>query len=150
MNIQRVKQGAKITLFNGVYMILLGIFFIFFINFNMKRNFNSINQLWGFFSKFNSEISYLFYLFNIIIGIFLISIGIIVIYLSDFIIKRKDKMTWVVLFLFGIICWVGLLIIAFLLKNIILIILTFIGWVSFIFGMLLPIKYYLEKDYREY
>ena len=34
--------------------------------------------------------------------------------------------------------------------NILLIILTAIGWLTFIFGMLLPIKYYLEKSYREY
>jgi len=150
MNIQKVKQGAKITYFNGIYTILLGFFFIFFINYNMKKNFNSINQLWGFFLKFNPEIAYLFTLFSITIGILLISMGIIIIYLSDFIIKRKDKMSWVILFLFGIINWVGLLIIAILLKNPILIILTFIGWITFIFGMLLPIKYYLEKSYREY
>jgi len=150
MNIQRVKHGARITIFNGIYSIFLGIFFILFINFNMKRSFTSIDQLWGFFSKFNPQISYLFFLFNIIVGIFLISNGILIIYLSDFIIKRKDKMTWVMLFLFGIINWVGLLIISFLLKNLYLIVLTFIGWVSFIFGMLLPIQYYLEKEYREY
>ncbi len=150
MNIQKVKQGAKITIYNGIYAILLGIFFMLFINYNMKKNFDSINQLWGFFSKFNPEISFLFFLFNLIIGIFLLIFGIIIIYLSDFIIKRKDKMTWVVLFLFGIIGWVGLLITAILLKNIVLIGLTFVGWISFIFGMLLPIKYYLEKDYREY
>ena len=76
--------------------------------------------------------------------------GIMVIYLSDLIIKRKDKMTWAILFLFGIINWVGLLIMTILLKNLMLIILTFIGWFSFIFGMLLPIQYYLEKSYREY
>ena len=150
MNIQKVKQGARITYFNGVYMILLGIFFILFFNLNMKLNFNSINQLWGFFSKFNADISYLFILYNILCGIFLISVGIIIIYLSDFIIKRKDKMAWVILFLFGIINWVSLLIITFLFNNVILITLTFIGWVIFIFGMLLPIQYYLEKSYREY
>lgn len=150
MNIQKVKQGAKITYFNGIYTILLGFYFIFLISYNMKENFNSINQLWGFFSKFNPEIAYLFALFSITIGILLISMGIIIIYLSDFIIKRKDKMSWIILFLFGIINWVGLLIIAILLKNTILIILTFIGWITFIFGMLLPIKYYLEKSYREY
>ncbi|MEK6873012.1 MAG: hypothetical protein AABW90_03290 [Nanoarchaeota archaeon] len=150
MNIQRVKQGAKITLVNGIYMIFLGAFFIVLVNFNMKQNFNAINQLWGFFSKFNPEISFLFALFNILLGIFLISAGIIIIYLSDFIIKRKEKTTWVMLFLFGITNWVGLLIITILLKNIILISLTFIGWVSFIIGMLLPIQYYLEKGYREY
>jgi len=150
MNIQRVKQGAKITQLNGIYMIILGAFMIFFQDSNMRKNFESINQLWGFFSKFNPEITYIFSLLNIMIGILLISIGIIIIYLSDFIIKRKDKMAWVVLFVFGIINWVGLLIITILLKNIILIILSFIGWLSFIFGMLLPIKYYLEKSYREY
>ncbi|MEK6830495.1 MAG: hypothetical protein AABX77_00510 [Nanoarchaeota archaeon] len=150
MNIQRVKLGARITLINSIYMIFLGVFFIVLVNFNMKKNFNVINQLWGFFSKFNPEISFIFYLFNILIGVFLISSGIIMFYLSDFIIKRKEKMTWVMLFLFGITNWVGLLIITVLLKNLLLILLTFIGWVSFVFGMLLPIGYYLEKSYREY
>ena len=150
MNIQRVKLGARITLINSIYMIFLGVFFIVLVNFNMKKNFNVINQLWGFFSKFNPEISFIFYLFNILIGVFLISSGIIMFYLSDFIIKRKEKMTWVMLFLFGIINWVGLLIVTVLLKNLLLILLTFIGWVSFVFGMLLPIGYYLEKSYREY
>ncbi len=150
MNIQRVKYGAKITYYNGIFMIFLGAIFIFFMNANMKANFDSINQLWGFFSKFNPEISFLFLLFNIIIGIFLITTGIIITYLSDFIIKRKDKMAWVMLFLFGIINWVGLLIITILLKNLILIILSFMGWLTFILGMLIPIQYYLEKSYREY
>ncbi|MEN9626293.1 MAG: hypothetical protein RL557_621 [archaeon] len=150
MNIQRVKQGASITFYNGLYMIFLGIFFVFFANFNMKNNFNGIDQLWGFFLKYNADISYLFVLFNILIGIFLIASGIFIMYLSDFIYKRKEKFTWVVLFLSGIIGWAGLLTVFILMKNIILIILTFIGWAGFVFGMLLPIKYYLEKEYREY
>jgi hypothetical protein len=150
MNIKRVKQGAKITYLNGVFMIILGIFYIFFIRLNMKYNFNSIEQLWGFFQKFNPEISFLFFLFNIIIGVFLISNGITIMYLSDFIIKRKEKMTWVVLFLSQIISWGGLLIISILFRNLILIILSFIGWGTFVLGMILPIKYYLEKKYREY
>ena len=83
-------------------------------------------------------------------GIFFISIGIFIIYLSDFIYKRKEKMTWVVLFLGGITVWGGILIMSILFKNIYLIILSFIGWLSFVFGMLLPIKYYIEKPYREY
>ena len=71
-------------------------------------------------------------------------------YLSDFIIKRKDKMTWVVLFLSGLISWVGLLTISILFKNWVLIVLSFIGWLDFVVGMVLPIKYYLEKNYKEY
>jgi len=150
MNIQRVKQGAKITFFNGIFMILFGIFYIAFVKFNMNQNFNAISELWGFFAKFNPEITQLFFLFNILIGLFLISTGITITHLSDFIIKRKDKMTWVILFLSGLIAWGGLLIISFLFKNIPLIILSLIGWSSFVLGMLLPIKYYLEKSYREY
>jgi len=150
MNIQRVKQGAKITWYNGIYMILFGIFYAIFIKFNMKQNFNAINELWGFFAKFNPEITSLFYLFNILIGLFLISTGITIMYLSDFIIKRKDKMTWVILFVSGIIAWAGLMIVSSLFKNVILIILSIIGWFSFVFGMLLPIQYYLQKNYREY
>ncbi len=150
MNIQKVKQGSEITLYNGVYMILFGIFYIVFIKFNMSKNFQAISELWGFFIKYNPKIAFLFSLFNILTGFFLISFGIITIYLSDFIKKRKEKMTWVILFISGIISWGGLLIISFLFKNILLIILSLIGWFFFIVGMLLPIRYYLEKGYREY
>lgn len=150
MNIQRVKQGAKITYLNGIYMILLGFFFIFYANKNMKQNFLVIDQLWGFFTKFNPEIAGLFILFNVIMGILLIPSGITITFLSDFIIKRKDKMTWVMLFIVGIIDWVGLLIITILLKNYLLVILSIIGWIIFVIGMLIPIQYYLEKGYREY
>lgn len=150
MNIQKVKQGAKITLYNGIYMIFFGIFYIVFVKFNMSYNFNAISELWGFFAKFNPKISQLFFLFNILIGLFLISGGVTTIYLSDFILKRKEKMTWVILFLSGIISWGGLLVISVLFKNPILITLSFIGWAIFITGMLLPIRYYLEKGYREY
>jgi hypothetical protein len=150
MNIQRVKQGAKITFYNGIYMILFGLFLIFFIDFNMNVNFNAIYLLWGFFLKYNWKLSYLFILFNVLIGIILISQGITILYLSDFIIKRKEKMTWVILFLSGITTWAGLLTIFILMKNLILISIVFIGWISFIIGMLIPIKYYLEKPYKEY
>ena len=150
MNIQKVKQGAKITLYNGIYMIFLGIFLIIFVKFNMKNNFQAISSIWRIFVKYNPGKAQLFFLFNASIGILLISMGIIIIYLSYFIIKRKDKMTWVTLFISGIIAWGGLLMISILFKNQILIILSLIGWLSFVTGMLLPIQYYLEKSYREY
>lgn len=150
MNIQRVKQGAKITFYNGIYMILFGLFYIFFVKSNMEKNFDSINELWGFFARYSSDISYLFYLFNVLIGLFLISSGVTIMHLSDFIIKRKDKMTWVVLFISGLIAWLGLFTISILFKNWMLIVLSFIGWSTFVLGMVLPIKYYLEKSYKEY
>lgn len=150
MNIKRVKQGARITYYNGIYEILFGLFYIFFFDFNIRRNFFAISELWGFFSKFNPEIANLFHLFNILIGVFLISTGVTTMYLSDFIIKRKEKMTWAVLFLSGLVSWGGLLIISIFIKNILLIVLSFIGWFIFVIGMVLPIKYYLEKRYREY
>lgn len=150
MNIQKVKQGAKITLYNGAYMILFGIFQIFFAEFNMKKNFQAIDSIWPLFVKYNPKIYILFILSNISIGILLISLGVFIAYLSYFIIKRKDKMAWVILFVSGIVSWVGLLIISFLFKNWTLIILSLIGWIMFIFGMVLPIRYYIEKDYKEY
>ncbi|MAG02219.1 hypothetical protein CMI42_02685 [Candidatus Pacearchaeota archaeon] len=150
MNIKKVKQGSQITFYNGIYMIILGVYFIFFVNFNMRSNFGAVSQLWGFFSKFNSEIAYLFFLFNVIVGVFLVSNGVNIMYLSDFIYKRKEKLPWVILFVSGIISWAGLLTIMILARNWVLIILTFIGWAMFIVGMLLPIRYYLEKNYREY
>jgi hypothetical protein len=150
MNISRVKQGAKITYYNGFYIILIGIYYIFLVGFNMGINFSSSSQLWGFFTRYNSNIAFLFYLFNILIGIILISQGITFIYLSDFIIKRKEKITWVILFISGLITWAGLLTISIFLKNLYLITFSFIGWLSFIIGMLIPIQYYVEKNYKEY
>jgi hypothetical protein len=150
MNIQRVKQGAKITFYNGIYMILLGFFIIFFIDFNMSINFSFVPQLWGFFLKYSSGIAFMIILFNVLIGILMISQGIIILYLSDFIIKRKEKMTWVILFVSGIISWAGILTIFILLRNLLLISLAFIGWLTFVIGMLIPIRYYLEKPYKEY
>jgi len=150
MNIRLVKQGASITFYNGVYMFFLGVFFVFFYNFIMKMNFQAIYQLWGFYTRYNSDISYLFILFTILIGIFLLSIGIFICYLSDFIYKRKEKFTWIILFISGILSWGGILTMMILLKNIILIALTFIGWAWFIIGMLIPISYYMQKEYKEY
>ena len=131
-------------------MIALGIFYIIFVKFNMKNNFQAISSVWQLFTKYNPEIAKLFILFNIIIGIFLISLGIIIIYLSYFIVKRKEKLTWIMLFLSGIVGWVGLLIVSLFMKNPLIITLSILGWSSFILGMFLPIKYYLEKGYREY
>lgn len=150
MNIHRVKQGARITYYNGLYMILIGIFVIFFIDFNMFINFNTIPQLWSFFIKYNWKIAYMFILLNVLTGILMISQGILHMYLSDFIIKRKEKMTWVILFISGIISWAGILTIFTLFKNWYWITLGFIGWLVFIIGMLIPIQYYLEKPYKEY
>ena len=150
MNIQRVKQGAKITLYNEIYATLLGLFFLIFMKLNMRLNFDSITQLWGFFAKYNTNVAQIFYLFNALVGLLLISNGLTVIFLSFFIIKRKDKMAWIILFLSGITMWAGMLIISFFLWNFLLISLSLIGWLMFILGMLLPIKYYIEKPYKEY
>ncbi|VVB78359.1 Uncharacterised protein [uncultured archaeon] len=150
MNIQRVKQGARLTLYNGVYASLVGLFFLIFMKLNMKLTFNSITQLWGFFTKYNANIAQIFYLFNALVGLLLISNGLTIIFLSYFIIKRKDKMAWIILFLSGITMWAGMLIISFFLWNLLLITLSLIGWTSFLIGMLLPIRYYIEKNYREY
>lgn len=150
MNIQRVKQGARISLYNGVYMILLGIYLVFFIKVNMIITFESIYLLWGFFNRYTHNVAHIISLFNILTGILLISEGILIVYLSDFIIKRKEKMAWTMMFLSGVIAWAALLVISILFQNWLLIILAFIGWISFIIGMVLPIRYYIEKNYREY
>ena len=47
MNIRRVKQGAKITFYNGIYMILFGIFYAIFIRFNMKQKLSLLTEQRG-------------------------------------------------------------------------------------------------------
>ena len=150
MNIQRVKQGARINFYNGVFTILFGFFYIFLSDITLRISFRNISELWGFFLRYDPKIAGLIILFNVLVGILLISNGIFIMYMSDFIIKRKEKMTWVMLFLSGIISSAGMLAISILFKNWVLITLSAIQWVTFLFGMLLPVKYYIQKSYREY
>ncbi|MDD5191618.1 MAG: hypothetical protein PHH54_02150 [Candidatus Nanoarchaeia archaeon] len=150
MNIQRVKQGAKITLYNGIYTILFGLFHIFLAEYNMKNNFLAIDSIWRLFVKYNPQIYKLFILSNISLGILMVALGVFISYQSYFIIKRKDKLAWSILLVSGTISWIGLLTISVLFRNWILIILSSVGFIMFIFGMLLPISYYLSKNYLEY
>jgi len=146
MRIKLIKLGSKITLYNGIYSILLGFFFIIFNKFLILRYFKSFPEVWEILvRKWLSDISGYFWII-VYTGFLLISFGIFIVYLSLFIIKRKDKLAWVALFLGGISGWAGLFIVNILAKNWIVVILSFIGWVSFVIGMLIPIKYYLQKE----
>jgi hypothetical protein len=148
--VQNIKRGSRITLINGIYAIILGILYSSLYRFIIKTNFHSIDAIWQVFSKYNPDISALFIKLLIIKGLFIISIGIMIIYLSSYIIKKKDKSAWFVLFLIGLIFWGSLLTVEILDKNVYTIVLSGIGWLMFIIGMLLPIKYYLERDYEDY
>jgi len=148
--VQTIKLGSKITIFNGIYAILMGIFYIFLFNWIMKEKFSSIDKIWNIFHKYNPEISSLFIKTFIIEGLLIIALGICIIYLSYFILRRKDKAAWIILFIMGIILWPTLLVMDILDKNVFMIVLSFIGWITFIIGMIIPIKYYLQKSYNEY
>jgi hypothetical protein len=148
--VKSIKLGSKITLFNGIYAILLGVFYISLFPWIMKQKFNSIDKIWTIFNRYNPEISDLYIKTFLLSAILIIVLGICIIYLSSFILKRKDKAAWVVLFILGIILWPAILLTDMLNKNIFFIVLSFIGWLSFIIGMIIPIKYYLQKSYNEY
>lgn len=146
MKLKLIRLGSLITLYNGIYAIFLGFFFIVFNKFLILRYFKSFPEVWEILvRKWLSDISGYFWII-VYTGFLLISFGIFIIYLSVFIIKRKDKLAWVALFLGGISGWVGLFIVNVLAKNWIVVILSFIGWISFVAGMIIPIKYYLQKE----
>lgn len=150
MRVKLIRLGSKITLYNGVYAVFLGFLFIIFSKFLIREYFKSFPEVWEILvKKWLSDISQ-YFLILIYTGFLLISFGIFIIYLSIFITKRKDKLAWVALFLGGISGWAGLFIVNILAKNWIVVILSSIGWVSFIIGMLIPIKYYLQKELPEF
>ena len=149
--VQNIKLGARLTLINGIYAIFLGIFYLFFSEFIMQVNFSKIEGItWGFFDKFNPAIGSLFFRLFILVGLIIIAMGAAIIYLSYNIMKKKEKDLWIVLFIIGMIFWTGLFVIEALNKNMYTISLGILGWASFILGMLIPIKYYLQKPYQEY
>ena len=149
--VQNIKLGAKITFANGIYAILLGLFYLTFSQFILKINFRSIDGIsWGFFDKFNPAIGSMFIRLFILVSLIIFATGACIIYISYIIGKKKEKDLWIVLFIIGIIFWTGLFIIEALNRNIYTILLSFTGWLWFIIGMLIPIKYYLEKPFDEY
>jgi len=150
MRVKLIKLGSLITLYNGIYAILIGGFFVFFSKFLISKYFEEFPEVWDILvKKWISDISQ-YYLIIIYTGFLLISFGIFIVYLSFLILKRRDKRSWVVLFLGGIFGWAGLFIVNVLAKNLIVAIVTFIGWISFAIGMIIPIKYYLKKEIPEF
>ena len=135
-----------ITLINGIYAIFLGLFFVFYSRFLILEYFERFPEIWAILvQKWLSEISQ-YNLILIYTGLLLISLGIFIIYLSVFIMKTRDKLAWVILFSGGIVAWAGLFVVNIIAKNFLVIGLSLVGWVSFIIGMLIPIKYYLKKE----
>ena len=97
--LENIKLGARITLLNGIYASLLGIFYLGFFNFILKTDMRAIDVVWQVFAKYNSALNALFIRLMIMKGIFIFSIGIFLIYLSYYILKKKDKGTWATLFI---------------------------------------------------
>ncbi len=148
--LENIKRGARITIFNGIYAILLGIFYLVFFEFILKTNFHAIDIVWQIFAKYNPAINLFLVKLIIIKGSFVITIGAVIAYLSNYILKKKEKATWVALFIIGLIFWPSLLTFEILDKNWYTTAMAFFGWISFIIGMVLPIKYYMQREYNEY
>ncbi len=148
--LEKIKRGSWITLINGIYAVLFGILYLALMKFILRINFHEIEVIWQVFQKYNGAINFLIVRLMILKGIFISAIGIVIVYLSNYILRKKEKPTWVILFIIGIIFWPALLTMEFLDGNIYTIIAAFIGWITFIIGMLIPIKYYTQREYDEY
>jgi len=148
--VQNIKRGSRITYLNGLYAIILGIIYLALFKIILKLNFRKIDVIWEVFSKYNPEISGLLVRLFFLKAVFVIVMGIIIIYLSRYILKKKDKNAWFVLFIIGVMFWASLVVIEAFNKNWYTIGAASFGWVMFIIGMLLPIRYYIESEYTDY
>jgi hypothetical protein len=150
MKLKLIRMGSLITLYNGIYAIILGFFMVIFSKFLIKKYFEPFPEVWEILvKKWIKDLSQ-YHLILIYTGFLLVSFGIFIIYLSIFIIKRKDNLAWAVLFFGGILGWASLFIVNIIANNFIMIVLSFIGWVSFVIGVVIPIKYYLQKGYPRF
>jgi hypothetical protein len=150
MRVRLIRLGSLITLYNGIYAIVYGFLILIFHQIILAEYFRRVPVPWSIFSKSFPYRGQLYISLLLTHAFFLISLGIFIIYLSFFILKRKDKLAWVILFSSGIVSWASLFIINVIMGSIINITLSFIGWVSFVAGMIIPIKYYIRKEYPEF
>ena len=147
MKTRLIRLGSLITLYNGIYAIVYGILILIFSKIIIAEYFRKNPIPWSLFTVNFQYPAKLYYSLMFTDAFLLISLGIFIIYLSYFILKRKDKLSWIILFLAGIISWGGLFIVHIIMGSLIITILSFIGWVSFAVGMIIPIKYYIYKEY---
>jgi hypothetical protein len=145
MKVKLIKSGSIITLYNGIYAVVYGLLLIIFHKIVLSEYFRKIPLNWEIFAENFPKRASLHVSFLLIQAFLLISFGIFIAYLSYFILKRKDKLAWVILFLGGIISWAGLFIVNVLTGSWIIMVFSFIGWASFVIGMTIPIKYYIQK-----
>lgn len=148
--LEKVKWGARLNYYNGIYAFILGIINIAFFEFVLKTNFAAIKVVWSVFSQYNPGISYLLVKLIILKGVLIIAVSIILMYLSSYIYRKKDRTAWLILLIIGIIFWPGLLIMEILDKNLWTIIFVSIGWIVFLIGILIPVRYYvldLQESY---
>lgn len=148
--LENIKLGARITLINGIYAAFVGAFYMLFFNFVLKTNMKAIDVIWQVFAKYNPEVNSLFVRLMILKGVFIIAIGVLLASLSYYILKKKDRGTWITLFIVGLIFWPSILTFEVLDKNIYLIIADIIGWITFLIGMFIPFKYFIREDYEGY
>jgi len=146
MRIKLIRLGSLITLYNGIYAIVYGILIIIFNKIILSEYFRKIPVSWRIFERSFPVRAKLYSYLLFTHGFFLISLGILIIFLSYFILKKRDKLAWVILFFAGLIIWASLFIINFITGSWLIFILSFIGWASFVLGMLIPIKYYIKKE----
>jgi len=148
--VQNIKLGSRITFINGIYAIMIGIFYLIFSNLILKLNFDAVGGTWGFFERYNTDISMIFSRLFILVGVIIITVGASIMYLSYIISRKKEKDFWIVLFIIGGMFWHALFIVEVLNRNALTIIISLIGLVSFVIGMLIPIRYYIDKPYDSY
>jgi len=148
--VQNIKTGSRVTLFNGIYAMALGVLYLGFYKFMIKINFKAIDAVWQIFTKYNPELSSMLIRLMILKGIFIIIMGFTIAALSSYIIKKKDKHAWVMLFIIGLVFWGALIAMEVLDGNYYAVAASTIGWIMFIIGMLIPLKYYMQKEYIAY
>lgn len=150
MKLKLIKMGSLITLYNGIYAIVMGFFMIIFSKFLIKKYFEPFPEIWEILvKKWITDISQ-YHLILIYTGFLLVSFGIFLIYLSIFVMKKKDNLAWAVLFFGGILGWASIFVVNIIAKNTIMSVLGFIGWASFVIGMIIPVKYYIQKGYPRF
>jgi len=146
MRTKLIGLGSLITLYNGIYAVAYGLLMIIFGKIVLSEYFRKIPLNWRIFAENFPERAGLHFSLLLIQAFFLISLGVFIVYLSYFILKKRDKLAWVVLFSGGIISWASFFIINVLIGSPVIMIFSFIGWVSFVVGMIIPLKYYIQKE----
>jgi uncharacterized membrane protein HdeD (DUF308 family) len=141
-----VKIGWKVMLAVGIYMLVVGLLYIFLTKPTFRDDFTSFTaKSWSDFLTNNTEAAQLFIMRQRLLGAMVLASGLFIVLIAWKSYRKAEKWSWYTLLATNIIGWASWLTYFIVIRSSTEVVLAAIGIVLFVIGIALPAKAILGK-----